>query len=601
MEFSSIEVAAKAIASGQFVVVLDDESRENEGDLILAAQFATPERVAFMVAHTNGLLCVPITEERAAELALPMMVAQNQDRNGTAFSITCDAVEHTTTGASACDRALTTRLLSDPTAKVGDFNRPGHMLPLVARHGGVLVRGGHTEAGVDLCRLAGCRPTALICELMVPAGFMMCRDECFKFAREHNLPLITTAQLVSFRNESQGGNLVAQPIETPVEEKTFVTESYDRFFMRRAIELAEQGRMSAPPNPHVGCLLVKNGAIIGSGFHQKAGDAHAEVNAIADANRKDAEATHGCTAYVTLEPCHHTGRTGPCDQALIKANVSRVVVCVEDPDSRVSGGGIEALKQAGISVTVGVCRDLGLKSLKAYMRHRQTGKPLCVLKVGLSLDGKTACMDNTSQWITGEQARADVQLLRASSQAILVGRGTAVVDQPRLNVRVAASVLPGLPPCTQPLRVVLDRTGKVITGPLLDTKIAPTLIFTTKEAATSSIELWKEKGVEVKVVESDATTKLIPLDAVLTELGSRGILQLMVEGGSTLHTQFITSHLADEIHVYKGSTILGVNAKPWITDDVARTIADANFWLLKGVRTLGHDVCLEYEVKTSNL
>ena len=185
----------------------------------LAHRFATASACAFMVEHTNGILCAPLSEARAAELKLPPMVANNKDRNQTAFTVTVDAAKGTSTGASASDRAHTIRVLSDPSATAGDFNRPGHMFPLVARPGGVLERGGHTEASVDLCLLAGCRPVALICELMHRNGTMMRRPACHAIAKEHNLTIITTAQIVAFRTGVQNSANPPLAIATPADDK----------------------------------------------------------------------------------------------------------------------------------------------------------------------------------------------------------------------------------------------------------------------------------------------------------------------------------------------------------------------------------------------
>jgi len=221
-QWSTMPEAANALARGEFVVVVDDESREDEGDLVLAAQFATATACAFMVEHTNGILCAPLSEARAAELDLPPMVANNKDRNQTAFTVTIDAAEGTSTGASASDRAHTIRVLSEPSSKAADFNRPGHMFPLVARPGGTLERGGHTEASVDLCLLAGCRPVALICELMHRNGTMMRRPACHAIAKEHNLAIITTAQIVAFRTGVQDSANPPVAIATPADDKAFV-------------------------------------------------------------------------------------------------------------------------------------------------------------------------------------------------------------------------------------------------------------------------------------------------------------------------------------------------------------------------------------------
>eukprot|EP00037_Helgoeca_nana_P021038 m.210750 g.210750 ORF g.210750 m.210750 type:complete len:618 (+) comp25494_c0_seq7:97-1950(+) len=594
---AGVVAAAMAIGQGKFVVVMDDESRENEGDLVMAAQFVTTQACAFMVANTNGLLCVPMTQARSEKLELPMMVSENKDRNETAFSITCDATVGTTTGASASDRALTTRLLSVDGTAATDLNRPGHILPLVARDGGVLVRGGHTEASVDLCLLAGCRPVALICELMHPDGTMMRRDGCIAFAQQHDLVMISVKQLEHYRREVQSSVSPAPAVHGAVvaAEAAVVQCAEDERFMRMAIAEAERGRLSAPPNPWVGCVLVAAGEVIGRGFHTQAGQSHAEVEALADAHARNPAAVAGCTAYVTLEPCHHLGRTGPCDAALIEARVARVVVCVEDPDPRVGGHGIEALRKAGIEVVVGVCGDEGRRSLRSYLTQRSTGRPHVVLKAALSLDGKVACEDGTSQWITGPEARADSHLLRAMSQAILVGSGTACADLPKLTVRALQLASDTLSPVAPLLRVVLDARGSVREGPLLDTAEAPTLIFTTKAAPADVVTAWTTAGVEVQTVSAAEVGGGVQLTEVLDELGRRGVLQLMVEGGGAVHTSFLKQNLADAMHLYKGATALGEGGRPWITAPLTQTISDARFWTLSSVRPLGNDVVMIYD------
>jgi len=599
--WSTIEAAAAAMAQGNFVVVVDNEDRENEGDLIMAAQFATVEQTAFMVKHTNGILCVPITAARAVELDLPQMIKDNQDRNGTAFSVSCDATVGTTTGASALDRARTTRVLSQPASGPASLNRPGHIFPLVARAGGTCERGGHTEAAVDLCQLGGCRPAGLICELMHPDGTMMRRNACLRFAREHGLEIITTAQIVEFRQTVQGGVSPPRAIATAVDEQRLLQSAADEYYMKVALKLADRGRMSAPPNPWVGCVLVKDDEIIGQGFHHQAGGLHAEPLALADANARHPGAVNGCTAYVTLEPCHHHGKTAPCDQALIAAGVGRVVICLGDPDVRVRGLGVATLMKAGVKTRVGVCEDLGKHSLRSYIRHRCTGRPFVVVKSALTLDGKIACADKTSQWITGPEARADVHLLRARSQAILVGTGTALSDRPRLTTRINGMVDESvdLPPVVPSLRVALDRTGKITSGPLLDTAMAPTLLFTSAATPDATLGLWKKAGVQVCVVPCDGSQRL-SLTAVLDELGARGVLQLLVEGGSETHSEFLRARLVDEVHMYKGSTVLGHGGIPWVTADMARTITDANFWNLRSVRHMGNDLCAEYEVSAGS-
>ncbi|KAL6077175.1 Riboflavin biosynthesis protein RibD [Balamuthia mandrillaris] len=385
--------------------------------------------------------------------------------------------------------------------------------------------------------------------------------------------------------------------------------SMDKFYMKQAIALGEKGRYTAPPNPWVACVILDptGKEIIGRGYHERAGQPHAEVKAIEDAiSRGNESKLKGSTVYVTLEPCHHTGRTPPCDKLLVKHSVGRVVVALEDPDTRVSGQGIQLLKEAGIEVTVGVAAKEARASFRSYLHHRSTGgMPYVVTKVAMSIDGKIACKDGTSQWITGPEARTHAHHLRACSQAILVGSRTAIIDRPRLNVRN----LPDSTASVSPLRVVLDTRGVVLSGPLLDGEVGPTLLITSELAPESSLAHWREncKDVEVLVAPLEEIQKEgeeqqqkqqrqpgISLAFVLRELGKRGILQVLVEGGAILQSQMLKEDLINELVVYRGACILGVEAKPWACEDVAKTIQEAAFWRLESVQQLGNDICSVY-------
>ncbi|MBX7161565.1 MAG: bifunctional diaminohydroxyphosphoribosylaminopyrimidine deaminase/5-amino-6-(5-phosphoribosylamino)uracil reductase RibD, partial [Acidimicrobiia bacterium] len=221
--------------------------------------------------------------------------------------------------------------------------------------------------------------------------------------------------------------------------------------MRRALELAARARGDTAPNPMVGAVVVDvDGRVVGEGWHEGAGEPHAEVVALEEAR----ERARGATLYVTLEPCTHHGLTPPCVEAVIGAGVTRVVVAQQDPDPRVSGAGVEVLRAAGVTVVEAVCRSQAEAQLDAYRHHRTTGRPLVVLKTAITIDGATAAPDGSSQWITGEEARADAHELRRESDAVLVGSGTVVADDPRLDVRTEP------PPRRQPLRVVADARGR---------------------------------------------------------------------------------------------------------------------------------------------
>ncbi|EGD72136.1 riboflavin biosynthesis protein RibA [Salpingoeca rosetta] len=1041
---NTITEALAALRQGKPVVVMDDLDRENEacrGDLVVAAEFATKESLAFMCRHSSGLLCAPITEQRARELDLAPMVTTNTDRNSTAFTVSIDVLEGTTTGASAGDRALTARALTSASATPASFSRPGHLFPLVARDGGVLVRNGHTEASVDLCRLAGLQPAAVIAELMHPCGDMMRFDACRQFASTHDLPIITIADLQVYvrdqqqqrqyeeatekqepghtalntnlpdsvlvkvyrevgtdlehvalvkgdiankpdvltrvhsvcltgdvfhslrcdcgpqlqaalaqidtagcgvlvymrghegrgiglgnkikayaqqqqhrldtyqANESLGfpsdlrtyeiadailhslrpasvclltnnplkptalarvrvshvkqlrlapsltsaayvlakhkreqeiatalrstvvggsaGDLAAivaddnckdtrnndgssssnnnnnnssgnrcvvdedhlhdssrgstaspntnasspTPASTPVASiggdvsgvavtvssavtnascfsnannvttssidttttttttttsgsskgllasspalelpphvldclqanATQVPAAVDELFMRRALSLARLGRVSAPPNPWVGCVLVRDGHVIGEGYHRRAGMPHAEIEAMADAvlragidimehggaaaaladtpfaafantaaaqthrllqrgksKRAASEAKSttaktpsactlttatgvveavravlaGATAYVTLEPCHHQGRTGPCDQALVQAGVARTVIAVTDPDERVSARGLAFLRSRGVEVATGVCGAEAEALLAPYLHQRRTGRPLCVIKTAISIDGRVACKDATSKWITGPLARARAHKMRAESQAVLCGIGTALADNPTLNVRLAlASLPPGERAAFAPamhaaspspvtvagagahfgrgmplVRVVLDARGRLFEGRLLDTSIAPTIVYTSRDCSAQALKTWAAHGVEAVVVDTAcasgyagacrgvdtrvggdaAAPVLLDLMQVLRDLAKRGVLQVLVEGGAQVHSSFVQQGLGDQLAVFVGPKLLGGTAVPWLPDELASTMAHARTYSLVRVET----------------
>lgn len=355
-----------------------------------------------------------------------------------------------------------------------------------------------------------------------------------------------------------------------------------QFFMRWAITLGEKGRITAPPNPWVGCVIVFDGEIVGEGYHRSAGSAHAEIIALEAAGKK----AKGATVYVSLEPCCHHGMTPPCVDALIESGIARVVIPFIDPDTHVSGKGVEKLKAAGIAVTVGVCAEEAKLCLRPYLTHRRTGLPFCLLKAASSLDGRVAAKDRSSKWITEEEARADVHLLRAQSQAILIGVGTAITDQPELTVRA-------IEVDKQPLRVLVDALGKVpATGPLFDPLKAKTLIFTSSQCDKNRMQQWQETGAEVEIVSCEKSH--LNLKEVLASLGRRAVLQVMVEGGSTLHSSFIQQKMANHLTLYVGSCILGAEALPLFSGISSPMISDAVRPCLETVRRFGPDVRLDY-------
>ncbi|PRP83800.1 diaminohydroxyphosphoribosylaminopyrimidine deaminase / 5-amino-6-(5-phosphoribosylamino)uracil reductase [Planoprotostelium fungivorum] len=360
----------------------------------------------------------------------------------------------------------------------------------------------------------------------------------------------------------------------------------DEDLMEQAFLEAMKGRTTTAPNPWVGCVIVdKNRNIIGRGYHVRAGQAHAEVNAVLDVEKNGkTEELEGATAYVTLEPCHHHGRTPPCDRLLIEKKVKRVVISVSDPDERVNGEGLNALRDAGIEVTTGVLETKGKEILAPYLYHRRTGLPYVVLKVAISIDGKIACEDGTSQWITCEASRRDAHVLRSQSQAIMVGSNTARKDDPKLNVRLDGETV-------KPLRVLLDTKGSIREGHLMDKNVGPTIVYTG--SVTSEVKsFYESNGIEHKEVEIDSNG--IVIESVLKDLGQRGILQLMVEGGSQLHTRMMQEGKVQRWVVYQGSTILGDGGMPWIQKGLTRTIGDVVHYKLVSVEKLEDDVKMIY-------
>ncbi|CRZ19646.1 bifunctional diaminohydroxyphosphoribosylaminopyrimidine deaminase/5-amino-6-(5-phosphoribosylamino)uracil reductase RibD [Kingella kingae] len=316
----------------------------------------------------------------------------------------------------------------------------------------------------------------------------------------------------------------------------------DTQHMQRALELAWQGRFSTSPNPRVGCVIAHGSQIVGQGFHVQAGSPHAEVHAI----RQAGELARGATAYVTLEPCSHYGRTPPCAEGLIAAGVSRVVAAMTDPNPLVAGKGLAMLQAAGIAVEQGLLEHEARQLNRGFLSRIERNRPFVSLKIAASLDGKTALSNGQSQWITGAAARADVQIQRAQSCAVLTGIGTVLADNPRLNVR-------DFPTVRQPLRVVLDSQLRTPKSSHIIQDGQRTLIITTspdtqKFATYANVEISKQPAP-------------ISLPEVLHELAQRGIGELMIEAGSHLASAFLQQDLLDEIVYYQAPKLLGDTAR----------------------------------------
>lgn len=316
--------------------------------------------------------------------------------------------------------------------------------------------------------------------------------------------------------------------------------------MARALRLAARGLYTTTPNPRVGCVLVRDGRIVGEGWHEKAGQPHAEVHALAAAG----ELARGATAYVTLEPCSHFGRTPPCADALVKAGVNRVVAAMQDPNPEVAGKGLERLRLAGIETESGLMETEARELNIGFVSRMSRGRPWVRLKVAMSLDGRTALNNGISQWITGAAARRDAHAWRARACAMMTGIGTVRDDDPQLTVREVATP-------RQPLRVLLDGwlevrpTARIVEG-------GNTLVFSSVADEARAAAL-RERGAEV-VVLPDGTGK-VDLAAMLRELGRRGINEVMVEAGARLNGALLKAGCIDEMLIYQAPVLLGDKAR----------------------------------------
>ncbi len=327
--------------------------------------------------------------------------------------------------------------------------------------------------------------------------------------------------------------------------------------MARALALAARGLYTTDPNPRVGCVLVRDGDIVGEGHHYRAGEPHAEPLAIAAAGARAA----GATAYVTLEPCCHRGRTPPCTEALIEAGVRDLVIGAEDPNPLVAGKGLRMLATAGIPATAGVLAADSAALNPGFFKRMHTGRPYVRCKLATSLDGRTAMASGESRWITGEPARLDVQRLRARSSAVLTGIGTVLADDPSLNVRAPVSTFPGVRSASdllQPLRVVLDpRLEMPLTARMLGLP-GRTLVVTARRDDRAEERLMRA-GAEVVVLEGDGTA--ITLGGLLDYLGGRGVNELLVEAGATLAGALLAAGLVDELVIYMAPHLMGSDAR----------------------------------------
>lgn len=360
----------------------------------------------------------------------------------------------------------------------------------------------------------------------------------------------------------------------------------DEFYMARAMMLARQGRFTTAPNPNVGCVIVRDGEIVGEGFHYRAGEPHAEVHALRMAGDK----ARGATAYVTLEPCSHHGRTPPCCEALINAGVARVVAAMQDPNPQVAGRGLHRLQQEGIEVSHGLMMDDAEAINRGFLKRMRTGFPWIQLKMGASLDGRTAMASGESQWITSAQSRRDVQRLRAQSGAILTTSATVLADDPSLTVRwdeldsESQRIYPR-ENLRQPVRIVVDGDSRVTPQHRLVQQPGETWLVRPQ----ADERVWPENVEQLLIPKHKGQTDLVVL---MMQLGKRQINSIWVEAGAHMAGALLQAGLVDELIVYVAPKLLGNDARGLCVLPGLEHLADAPTLKFSEIRQVGPDLCL---------
>ena len=383
------------------------------------------------------------------------------------------------------------------------------------------------------------------------------------------------------------------------ESKVFSQQ--DHKYMALAIKLAKQGHYTTSPNPRVGCVLVNSAAgktqIIGTGFHQKAGQGHAEVNALADAKLNNHPLLEGATAYVTLEPCSHFGRTPPCAQALINAGITRVVAAMVDPNPEVSGRGLAMLEQAGIKAESGLLENEAKALNRGFIKLMTHALPHVRVKLAASLDGKTAMKNGESKWITSPEARKDVQRLRAESCAIISGADSVLFDNAKMTVRW--SELGELQKSykadniRQPLRVVIDSKNRLTPSLAFFSINSPILIINTLKALPlENVTKWPHfvEQVQLPTIKNNAGEGKVDLNKLLIMLAERGLNEVLVESGANLTGAFIEQDLADELILYQAPKLMGGDGKNLVEMPNIMALSQAKSLKITDVRLVGCDI-----------
>ncbi|MBT5032060.1 MAG: bifunctional diaminohydroxyphosphoribosylaminopyrimidine deaminase/5-amino-6-(5-phosphoribosylamino)uracil reductase RibD [Proteobacteria bacterium] len=353
----------------------------------------------------------------------------------------------------------------------------------------------------------------------------------------------------------------------------------DHEYMAKAIELSQLAEGDTHPNPCVGCVIVNDGIIVGEGHHLRAGVAHAEVEALIQAGDK----ARGATLYVNLEPCCHQGRTPPCTDAIIRAGVARVVCAMKDPNPLVSGGGIDVLRTAGVDVEFGLLEPEARWINRGFITRMMIGRPWVALKIGATLDGRTATQGGESQWITGSESREDVHKQRARYSAIMTGSGTVDADDPQMTVRLVETE-------KQPLRVIVDTTLRIQDHARIIGDDGNALILTSSDDETKRAEL-EAKGAEVVSMPTDGTKSgRINLLAVLEELGLRDHNDVFVECGGKLAGSLLEGGLVDELLVYYAPSVLGHSSRGMFDIKTVENLVDRPQFKFQDITKVGEDV-----------
>lgn len=339
-------------------------------------------------------------------------------------------------------------------------------------------------------------------------------------------------------------------------------------YMNLALKLAEYGRYTVSPNPMVGCVIVKDDVIVGKGYHQQAGGPHAEIAALQQAG----DLARGATAYVTLEPCCHYGKTPPCTQALIKAGIKKVITACKDPNPLVAGKGLEELIAAGIEVESGVCEAEATTLNEIFFHFIRTQQPFVIAKWAMSLDGKTVTHKEDDRNISCQQSRAYAHQIRQQVDAILIGSATALHDDPQLTARHTAELI------KQPLRIVLSSRGNLPLDLKLFDASAKTLVVTTTHAQPQWISQLQEKNIEVLVLP-EQTPSRIDLHSLVKKLGEKNISSLLVEGGMTILQEFFNENLVNKIHVYLAPNIIGSMKKKSSVKNITLSNIEQDFFI----------------------